>query len=575
MEAEKFREIWWSALQSSPSLEGEEWIRNSYQDVSPFWESLINLQKKLSHLPPKSVFKESYDFYHDCILRHTESSQAITAIDENGFIQHWNYKKVHRAVNFQVTSWSKNGVKPGQLIVILLPIGVPFFISLLAALRLGVFFCYLAPGTPYLSEAYLSSMIHALKPSWIITQKKSLNPSLDNYPKVLIESLQEEDQSHSPASYAYPAHQTIQYSLALHRQIPHCVVPLDAHTTYLHALRDGLLTLNLQSETLWASTLTCPLRTQPCHTLMAFLSGAAIFHIDEKALKESPSLLKNEKLHLLSLPSTLQRYLLSHPILMEKQLKAYTKSTTTSRTSPWKTFIKVNKLEETPGVDLLIDNSYGGSLFFSKPALDGQPHFLLPSPGFSWSLKDPQTHEISVLNSFGYLNPDLPPKENSQVATNFMIAQIDNHSFISSTLKPCIDGITLPIAKIEEVVSSLPFVENNLLYSAPKIGEIVSYQTTLIVFTNPLKNNVPAKIKEEWKHTINQQIIEKIGSAFVPDHIEFYPLSPRLKKDQLDRNWCTAQLTQGLLNKKRDSQLYQLISMLKKLSLGERLYESS
>lgn len=562
MDIEKFREDWWGG----PSLKGEEWIQKSYQEPLSFWQSLLSLQTKTSSIPSKSLLGETYDFYHDCILRHPEANQALLYIDEEGFLQSWSYKKIHRAVNFQVKQWSKNGVKPGQVAVLILPPGVRFFITLLTALRLGLTICYLPYETPYLSNEHLSSVVDQIKPAWIVTHQKASLPSLTHYPKILIDDLEEDGQAHEPLSYLYEAQQTIQLSLSLHRQIPFSVVPLTAETTYLHALRDGLITLNLQPNQTLAAPLACPIRTEPCTTLMTLLSGSTLLHIEEKALKNDPSILKSEKIHLLGVSPPLQKLLSDHPTPLGKSLRGYYKSPLSPNRSTWKTFVKLNKLEETPCFNLLIDNSFGGSLFFSKPSLEDPNIFFKPSLGLSWQLKNLSGNGETSMTGFGYFSPSLSIKENDHLPSNFIVAQIENNLVISTTAKPCKEGITLPIENIERLISKLPFVQHCLLHTILKMGEVVSHQTFLLVFIHPLQNNVPEHTKHTWVESIHSLIIENIGSAFIPDHIEFYPLVPPLRKGEVDKGWCIDQFNNGNLNKKRSSQVHQLISTLKQLA---------
>src|SRR3989338_962585 len=253
MEAETLRELWWAEPKSPFSLEIEEGLEKLEQDPSSFWKSLVALQGKTSPCPPKSELGKKYDFYFDCLLRHPESNQAVITIDENGFIQSWTFKKLHRIVNFQVKEWLKKGVKPGQLVALILPVGIDFFVALLTALRLGLTLCYLCPDTPYLSQNFLSSLVESLQPAWLVLPKNRSWPSFDSYAQLPIESLEESDSVSENSSYAYESAHVIQLSLSLPSQVPFSIVPLDAQATYLHALRDGLVTLNLHPGTTWAA----------------------------------------------------------------------------------------------------------------------------------------------------------------------------------------------------------------------------------------------------------------------------------------------------------------------------------
>lgn len=494
MEAEQLRESLWANPKLPLSLEGEAGIEDSYKDPLVFWKSL-------------NAISPSYDFYSDCVLRHPEANTALISIDEHGFIQNWTYKKLHRIVNFHATEWAKKGVQAGQLIAIVLPPGPDFLIALLTALRLGLTICYLAPGTAFLSQKFLLELLQPLKAAW-------------NTSELPLDSSRESDQG--PPSYAYKATDILQFSLSLHLQAPFSILPVTAEMSYLHALRDGRITLNLGPGVRWASFLSCPLRAQPCSTLMTLLSGATLFHGDPNS----------EKLDLLELSPA--KPLQPFP----KRLKGYYKSPVHAHSSFWKAF-----LEEVPFFHLLLDNSFGGALFFSKPVLKEFSPFFKPAPALAWQLKalSPASPEMGP-----FALKEKPP-------TNFILAHIDRNTLISGTVQPCKEGITLPVEKIEKAVSQLPFVKHCFLYSTLKLGEVATYRTTLLTFTEPGK-----PIQTEWTEAIQKQISEEVGSGFLPDQIEFYPLIP------LDRVRCKEQFSQGLLNQKRSSPLYQLIHILKK-----------
>ncbi|MBS0615325.1 MAG: hypothetical protein JSR58_02080 [Verrucomicrobia bacterium] len=562
MEIEKFLDSWWS---DPLSPEMEEWVEKTYQDPFSFFQSLATLHKKQSLQPPKSEVGQSFDFYHDCVLRHVESNNAIISIDESGFIQTWTYKKLHRAVNFQVKAWSKAGVKPGQVVVLTMAVGLPFFIALLTALRMGLTLCYLASSSPYLSHKHLLSLIDQVQPAYHIAHKEEAWHASLKCAKIVVENLGEDVEVYDPVSYAYPADQVMQLSVALHRQLPFTMVPLDAQTTYLNALRDGIVTLHLKPGVAWASTFSCSLRTQPCTTLMGLLGGATLVHIEEKAFENDPDLLKSEKLHLLGVSPSLQKFLSKHPISFGKQLKGYYKSTFSSL-STWNVLAHLSKLEDTPAFHCYFDNSYGGSILISKPFPGDLNFFLKPGLGLSWYLIDLNGSEEPTLKGLGYFSPQLTTDENTEKLSNFILAQVDKNMILTSCVEACKEGVTIPTEKIEKTLTQLSFVEGCVLHAFPKMGEIASFQTILLVFVHPLKNNVPEKTKEEWTQSLRHQISEEIGEAFIPDHIEFYPLVPPKKEGVFDRDWCIEQYSSGKLYKKRESQVYQLISALKKLS---------
>lgn len=548
----------WEATKSSIS----EQVQQS--DPDSFWNALLALQKKGSPCPPKSLFDKEYDFYHDCILRHVESNHALIVLDESGFVETWTYKKLHRTVNYLVKQWSKNALKPGQTVVIALPQGLHFTLALLTALRLGLVICYIPPSTPYLGTGHFQQLLDQVQPDWVIARR---DLAIFHDSLIFLEELGEEENL-PPDSFAYSAEQIMQLSIALHRQTPYAIVPLDAQTTYLHSLRDGLITLNLEPGICWASTFECPIRTQPCSTLMALLAGASILHVAEEAMLKDPLIIKNAKFHLAGISLALQKSLSEHPVLPSKQLKGYYKMPFIRSGEAWRTFVRQNKLEEVPSFHLFIDNSYGGSILFSKPSIEGPSPYLKPSLGLPWSLKMLNRNKEDSLNGYGLFSANLSIDENNQQVSNLCLLQSETNFLISSTQVPCREGITIPIKMIEEVVQGLPFVENCLLYCPPKMGEIANDLLILLIFTNPLENNIPEKMKQQWTEQLTGQLIQEVGALFVPDKVEYYPLMPPMNGKSIDRSRCMDQFNSGMLSKKRNNQTYQLISILKKLSLN-------
>ncbi len=562
MDAEKFRTSWWSSPASEASLETEEWMESTFADPAPFWNSLIALQNGLSPKPVQSVMGGSYDFYHDCISRHIESNAALIHIEESGFVQTWTYKKLHRHVNFQVKSWLKNPIKPGQLAVILMPVGIPYLIALLTALRMGLKICFLPLQSRFLGKDHLLAILEKLKPDFIVTLPDASLPK-DLYPTIVLDNLGEDDLNHEPVSYAYPSDQTMQLSLALYRKDPYCLLPLDAHTTYRHALRDGLLTLNLKPGATHGTAHSCPIRCEPCSTLMTLLAGATLVHVAEAELIKDPEMIKSEKFHLLEVSPANQK-LWSKTPGAPKQLKGFYKTPLHHHHHAWRYFVQANKLEEVPSFHLLMDNSLGGVVFFSKPTTKDLDYFMKPSLGTPWTFKDMTGSGQDSIKGFGLISLATSCKENNEMMSNLLVSQIDKNHLISAALLPSREGVTVPIEEIENAVSLLDFVESCILITFPKMGEVAYHQFILLVFVNPAKKEIPSELKQEWSTQISAQITDKVGAAFTPEFIEYYPLIPKMNDSLPDRNWCTEQYNRGLLAKKKNLQIYQVLNMLKK-----------
>ncbi|MGH2612271.1 MAG: hypothetical protein ACRDFB_04400, partial [Rhabdochlamydiaceae bacterium] len=339
-----------------------------------------------------------------------------------------------------------------------------------------------------------------------------------------------------------------------------------AQTCYLHALRDGLVTMNLKPGTCWSAPLASPLQTEPCTTLSSLFSGATCVHVADQTFQKDPFLLKEEKIHLLGISSNLQKLLSKEPALPSKSLKGFFIPHPIIQSLQWKSFIQLQGLEKIPSFQALVDNSLGGITLFSKPALDFSL-YLKPSFAATWSLKDLNNSGDDSLTGFGRFHPSVSTKENNKHDYNLLVSHIEKNCLISSTLQPCREGITVPIKNIEKSISQLPFVEACMLHHPSKMGSILSNSLILLVFVNPLKNDLVNKMQPTWIQEINQQISSSIGSHYLPDRIEFYCLTPKKIDSSIDRDWCAQQYDRGFFSMKRKAQLYLFISILRKLAM--------
>ncbi len=558
---EELRHLW--ANPSSPFLlKDEEWIERSYRDPTPFWASLIALQQTIAPTHIRSQLHQHYDFYHDAVLRHIESNTAFAIVEEGGFTTPWTYKKLHRLVNFQTKQWTKYSLKSGQIVLINLPVGPHFIVALLTALRLGLTLCYLPPNTSFLPPPHILSLIDEIKPDLIVSNVQTT----ESYPHYKIEELLEDENNHLPHSHSYPASQIMQLSVALLRTQPYVIAPLDAQTCYLHSLRDGLLTLNLKPGVTFCAPLTSPLQSEPCTTLSTLLSGATTLHVTDQTLQKDPLLLKEEKIDILGISPQLRELWSIAPSLTSKHLKGFFIPLSTSRSHHWSPFIQLQRLEQTPSFQILVDNSIGGIALFSKPTLNLANIYVKPSLGTPWSLKNLDPNRDDSVSGFGRFYPTLSSKENSQHDYNLLLSHIEQSCLVSSTLKPCLDGVTIPIDNIENAVSQLPFVQSCLLHHTAKMGSIFSDSLVFLIFVDPLKNDLVDKMRLKWSQDINHQISQLVGSHFIPHSIEFYALSPHEKDSSIDREWCADQYQRGLLSMKRENQLNLFLSIVKNLA---------
>ncbi|MCE5318795.1 MAG: hypothetical protein LLG04_15710, partial [Parachlamydia sp.] len=551
MDPDKLISQWWS--NTALSFDCEDWIEKSYINPAPFWEGLFALHQKSKRVPIQSVLSEHYDFYQDCVLRHSNFHDvAYTYITEDN-TENWTYKQLHACINYHVRKWSQHNPQSGQLIVIALPPGIEFLISLLTALRFGLTICFLPPG-PLLGKNRLTRMLSSIKPQLIAT----LDP-IREIPNVLLDPKGLDEENHQPHSFSYKASKPVQISLAFHRQEPLAFVPLDAHTMYLHALRDGLLGLNLHENNSWTAPLSCPIRTEPCSTLMTLLTGSRKVYVSDEAIKNNPRILEDERIHLLGLSSELLNLWSRTPAAPSRSLKGVYRDAMDVRIQALKSFTQLNRLDKVPRFELLMDNSLGGALFITRPHHEFFNAYLRPNPGSPWWFDDFSGSGLKSTMNFGIFATDISCKENSQKPGNLLCSTSEKSCVLAGSKVPCRFGATFPIKELEEIVSILPFVESCLILPFDKeFGFMANKFFTLLVFFNPMKKNLTDNEKMDWNREIMERISDNLGTAYLPNQIDYFPLIPKISPKGIDRIWCATQYQKGLLAKKAQTPVYQL-----------------
>ncbi len=526
----QFEKVWWSQKTIDHHPPFFRWIEKSYQDPLSFWNVLFEYSKELMGAPTKSAPFESYNFYHDCILRHLQKEEIALKIPR---VRSWTYMEIHALVNGQLPLWKEEyGLKEGNHVVLFLSPGVEWIVALMTAVRLGVALTIASPQDRFSGKAALLKKLEKLKADAIITT--------------------------SQFAALLPQQRTV-FSLDLSvigdRKIPEetpfygegtPINGIPTHLAYLCPLRDALLFLRLRSGSTWAHPLSSMTLEEPFATFAALLSGATILHIPEEILVEEPFLLKGEPIDALAVSLPLQKLWTETGGCPEK-VKFWYKNPLVSHSHDWITFSEINGLTKTPSSNLYNDPSRGGMTLISEPRPFHAPPSLLPGLGIPWHFThlsrsgEPTTDRVGLFRVEPYTE-----KEETLVLSKF-----EKWWIISGGTVPLKEGRFYPFDAVEKWVSSLEFVNQAVALSQNAF--------ILLVFISPTLKDPPS----EWISEIEEGIENEVGVAFVPDHTIFLPLYPYLKNGAVDRNWAFAQYQKDLFRKKLRHPLYQKLNQFR------------
>ena len=554
----QFYNTWWATSSAPLAPVVAEGIKWSYAEPNRFLESIFRIHQETTELKSRSIPHLHYDFYYDCVTRHLGKCRiALKVIEGEAHSTEWTFEQLHGYVNDQLVKWQTASIQRGQKIALVMPMGIHFLVSLLTALKLGLAFTFLPIDSQFLTAKQSQKWLEDLEVDHVITTSISVQ-FVNEHASVFMMGNLEEKQNLASDSYLYPAEEIVQQSLACYTQNAMAMVPLTAHEVYCHALRDGILSLNLKPGISWAYPFSCALKEQPCQLLMSMLCGATTVYAAEKDLLKNPQLLMQEPLHILGISLALKELWeknLGFPIT---PLQFWYRSPLEDDYSSWERFVQENKIAKLPMSHVLMDNSVGGIALHSVPKIGDLSVDLWPGLGASWKLL-PINQMDQMHSSAGRFEISLLQKHSSTLG-NLILAEVKEGWAIGGTVVPNRKGQTFPIHEIEKEVMALPFVNFCVILDFPKYQHTTQF--ILLIFIKPGDNSAVDK-EAKWTEVIQAQIEQTQGPFFIPDQIVYYPLYPRLKNDAIDRSWCRFQYQTGLLQRKKQMKPYHLISSLR------------
>lgn len=554
-------ESWAETIKNSAEV--ESLAQNSYESPEAFWQELLGSIHDRSGLTSQSVLFKSYDFYHDCIVRHLNKKLIAFRWLEDGSWREYSYDHIHRLVNYQVKRWRNQLENWRGKVAIVMPFGINFLVGLLAAIRLGLYLTVFPLDSPLLPKKRLRQSLDQLNADMIFTTPEASSEIQGDERHWLIEYLEESESYEQELDYVFIPNDHIQLAYSCQSQNEHGFVPVTAQELYLNALRDGFLTFGLRPGMNWGYCPDCSLREQPYLLFTSLLNGATTVILPENELLQSPELVSSFPIDVLGVTPVLRDLWKEKEGLPKSRLNRWYYSLYNDDPKAWPAFIEKNKLEKISSTRLIIDNATGGVPIASIKLEDEIWDSLWPAFGVPWDLLQYGQQEVLSVHSYGVFKQNFV----SNFPSNLMITQLTAGWEIAATITPQARGYTIPFMEVEKAVEALDFADFAFFLTLPKPFSRLMTQNILLVFVDPLLQKELSHQENEWKNAINAQVKESLGTPFIPTKIEFFPLVPKTEDGKVDRDWCRYQYASGLLNRKKGLKAYHWLSLLKKSAL--------
>lgn len=559
------------------------WLADSWAAPEAFLQALLDYNATL-YAPHGKSGATGYDFYHDAILRFAGSERVAlrmlqTLRDGERLVRTLSYAELHSRASTLATTLRESGLKAGDALCILLPPGEGLFVTLFAALRIGVTVSVLMPR----GERYVASRLLALAPACIVTERlyARLCPQALPPPHILGSRDREEE----PLRRALPDDRTHTYGPAAPvfavcsplRDPTEAVTLIDAQQAYGRALRDALCVLSLKPGDGLCAPLPDydPAQYYPSLILSALLAGATFVVCDSESLGKDPTLLGRLGITCLGIGRGLRDTLRKLPAgacAPLSRLHVWFRDVLEPvDVAAWRDLDQRCSLAQVPRFNWVYEAAHGGALLVSARYKGDASLLVWPAAGCAWKLSP-----VDVMGSSqgapGQHGAFLPAGwKKPQAFLILLKAQSSSGDgyLIGGTLTPRRSGQVYPQAEVAAVVSELPAVLGVSYLVLPEGSEPLRFTFILLVFTG--QNRIDSGLRG----AIERQISFAMGGEFQPDHVELYPLFPRrlgpaekpLAERPLDHAWCRTNYLIGALSQKLSRRSQQLLGELRQACL--------
>lgn len=543
------------------------WLENSYKNPQNFWQQVFSssANKKLGE--PKSVPFSYYNFYYDLVLRHAKSKKNIAFKWYDGCSWHeLSYYDLAILSQILCEIWTKQGLKPNQLICLVMEINVFYIIALMASFKLGLRISYV----PKLGDVFVCSHLQNLNPQYVFP-KENVNANIHLGDTQLLSSdeikavYQAKNTRHKIDyldSFVYKTNTEIAQFFSPIQKGFAIANSICSDHLYFRPLTDGIFSFFLDKG---LHLMDCGLdirQYQPVLLLCSLMRGSTYVRLEYEQFEKNAQLISNESNTVIGINQNIRSFLEKQTNISTKNWQQWFKSPTQSNNvKQWNSFVKNLNLEKIFNTNTLTDPGNAGTLLFSQRLKYNneedylQSFSVLPSPATRWDQKLKNLNQ-SGQNASGNIGLFLPSdiKMGSDKMISVTLQQHTADYQYLNSIAPDREGQTYPFTQVLQLVEQLNFVKTCSIANTVDSLSGKQYKYNLLVCVGPGYEQDISSHKLVWQKTIQQKISAHMGQTFVVDECFFYPLYGRkIKVNEqfvVDLKWYQNQYAQGRLYQK-------------------------
>jgi hypothetical protein len=528
------------------------WLQTSWTDADPLRRALTAQANACSAVPLRSRSGESYDLYHDLVVRHVPTARIALRWRGPAGWEELSYRDLHTRSTDLAEQWNVAGLAPGTQVCLLFPMGPELLVAVVTALRLALPFSILPPSP----APWLARRLEKLPDARIVTAPAH-EPLLRAYAERLVPvPATPRARRGPPGSMAARPGDPVAFLFSPRHDPPHEPLALSAETAWHAALHDGVVAFGLSPGDSHAAPGFPLLHLQPAVLFATLFGGACFVHLHAADVVADPLVLTRLPLRTLGVCREVRDALGPAGTPPVRTWKHWWKDPSESQDlAAWHRFSDPT-IERGVGGNLLVDPARGGALLISPARAGGAGLDVLPAPGRAWSLGPPPPPGRPMLARSGVLHL-------ADSATGLLLVRSEQGYLFAGTVAPGRAGRVFPKADAVSAAERLDFVQAAVIVRLAT-GDPAEF--ALLVFTDPRAPPMADDERARRSALIRARILADAGPDALPDDIALLPLEPwRARDGSVDEARCRAEHVSGLLSRMAADRAFQLLSALRAL----------
>lgn len=532
----------------------ERWLHETWREPAAFRRALYRAAASRRSAPIKSRPELGLDLYTDCISSQLGAARTALITVSEGKPSEVTYEALHARSSALASTWTRAGVKMGDSLALLAPVGVDYCVALLTALRLGL----VVTTVPPLGATYARDRLTVVAADHVAAAERCRHMLPADAPPPLPLAAVGGDATFA-GSHAYaPAAPALRlFSPFGAPDAP--PAELTALTVHEALLRDGLFVLALEPGERVAAPAWDVLQLQPLALLTTWLAGACWVECSASELRAHPGLLQACGVSLLGVDTQARELLRERGVESCRGVRSWFRGLNDRFDhEKWRSFGDLLAAREISHFQLLYNAASGGAHLFGLRERDNPVGRVWPAPGRSHVISQVGASLLPALDATGVYTP-LLGEDADPTLVRMVIAKLDQGWSLGGSIDQGPQAHTMPCDEIARCARRHPLVAAASVHVLPGRWPNDAHVLMLVFVSD--HDAISGTLAGE----VRQLIARELGERHVPERVEIFALHPRHRAhdgDELDAAWCASQYLSGMLGRKARTPMFLTLSRL-------------